>query len=97
MCRCTEKCAAVRKQTHAAAFKVYWEWHAFPCGTNFHFLVLITLFRQLEQEQSKNRSQVDEAQVLRHQNQSLRADNAKLMVAVERAQEELENSRQANR
>lgn len=58
---------------------------------------LITLFRQLEQEQSKNRSQVDEAQVLRHQNQSLRADNAKLMVAVERAQEELENSRQANR
>uniref|UniRef100_A0A3Q2Z212 Centrosomal protein 89 n=1 Tax=Hippocampus comes TaxID=109280 RepID=A0A3Q2Z212_HIPCM len=63
----------------------------------FHFLVLIILFRQLEQEQSKNRSEVDEAQVLRHQNQSLRADNAKLMAAVERAQEELENSRQANR
>ncbi|XP_019731922.1 centrosomal protein of 89 kDa isoform X2 [Hippocampus comes] len=55
------------------------------------------LRRQLEQEQSKNRSEVDEAQVLRHQNQSLRADNAKLMAAVERAQEELENSRQANR
>ncbi|XP_051918442.1 centrosomal protein of 89 kDa isoform X2 [Hippocampus zosterae] len=55
------------------------------------------LRRQLEQEQSKNRSEEDEAQALRHQNQSLRADNAKLMAAVERAQEELEKSRQANR
>ncbi|XP_077419256.1 centrosomal protein of 89 kDa isoform X2 [Vanacampus margaritifer] len=67
---------------------VTWEEHCSIAGK---------LRRQLEQEQSRNRSEVEEAHVLRHQNQSLQADKAELIVAVERAQAELRSSRQANR
>ncbi|XP_077376253.1 centrosomal protein of 89 kDa isoform X2 [Festucalex cinctus] len=67
---------------------VTWEEHCSIAGK---------LRRQLEHEQSRNRSEVDEAHVLRHKNQSLRADKAELMAAVERAQAELRSSRQANR
>ncbi|XP_061621163.1 centrosomal protein of 89 kDa isoform X1 [Phyllopteryx taeniolatus] len=62
-----------------------------------HCSIAVKLRRQLEQEQSRNKNEADEAHVLRYQNQSLQADKTKLMAAVERIQAELKSCRQANR
>ncbi|XP_049573027.1 centrosomal protein of 89 kDa isoform X1 [Syngnathus scovelli] len=85
---------ARQNQREALALKsrledtVTWEEHCSIAGK---------LRRQLEQERSRNQGEVDQVHALRHQNQSLRADKAKLMAAVERTQVALESSRQANR
>ncbi|XP_054625901.1 centrosomal protein of 89 kDa isoform X3 [Dunckerocampus dactyliophorus] len=70
---------------------VTWEEHCNIAGT---------LRRQLEQEQSRNKSEMDEVNVrtssLQEHNRSLLVDKAKLTTDVQRMEAELELSRQAN-
>ncbi|XP_061670837.1 centrosomal protein of 89 kDa [Syngnathoides biaculeatus] len=85
---------ALKSEREALALKtrlkdaVTWEEHCSITGK---------LRRQLEQEQSRNKSEAAEAHVLRHQNLSLQVDKTELMAAVERVQAELKSCRQANR
>ncbi|XP_057709840.1 centrosomal protein of 89 kDa [Corythoichthys intestinalis] len=67
---------------------VTWEEHCSITGK---------LRRQLEQEQSLNRSKEEEVHILHSENQSLHMEKAKLIAAVERARVELESSRQVKR
>ncbi|XP_077570285.1 centrosomal protein of 89 kDa [Stigmatopora nigra] len=67
---------------------VTWEEHCSIAGK---------LRRELTQEQSLTRSKADQAELLLHENQSLHAEKAQLMAAVERLRGELERSGQTNR